>query len=182
MISYLGSLVQFSPAAGRAGRCRQTVCVCVEHSPCSGQATRSFGGFSPGAACLCPRGERLGQPEVCARSPRAWRSFSLLRECPGRPEAWGPLQECAAPFLSAVSGPGSQRLGAFSPGAVRLFPPRRAAREARGLVPSPLARCAFSLHGEQLRQPDAWRPLPWHGAPFPSAAPARAAGWVSGSL
>ena len=28
MISYLGSLVQFSPAAGRAGRCRQTsLCV-----------------------------------------------------------------------------------------------------------------------------------------------------------
>ena len=28
MISYLGSLVQFSPAAGRAGRCRQ-ISLCV---------------------------------------------------------------------------------------------------------------------------------------------------------
>ena len=29
MISYLGSLVQFSPAAGRAGRCRQ-ISLCVD--------------------------------------------------------------------------------------------------------------------------------------------------------
>ena len=35
MISYLGSLVQFSPAAGRAGRCRQ-ISLCVgntHHAP-----------------------------------------------------------------------------------------------------------------------------------------------------
>ena len=32
MISYLGSLVQFSPAAGRAGRCRQTS-LCVGSTP-----------------------------------------------------------------------------------------------------------------------------------------------------
>ena len=33
MISYLGSLVQFSPAAGRAGHCRQTS-LCVGSSRC----------------------------------------------------------------------------------------------------------------------------------------------------
>ena len=32
MISYLGSLVQFSPAAGRAGRCRQ-ISLCVGSTP-----------------------------------------------------------------------------------------------------------------------------------------------------
>ena len=32
MISYLGSLVQFSPAAGRAGRCRQ-ISLCVRSTP-----------------------------------------------------------------------------------------------------------------------------------------------------
>ena len=41
MISYLGSLVQFSPAAGRAGRCRQ-LSLCGEHWPCSGQAARGL--------------------------------------------------------------------------------------------------------------------------------------------
>ena len=41
MISYLGSLVQFSPAAGRAGRCGR-ISVCGEHSPRSGHT-----GFAP---------------------------------------------------------------------------------------------------------------------------------------
>ena len=128
--------------------------MCGEHSPCSGQAARSFGGFSPGAACLFP-------PRQAAR---AARGLCALSPGPG------------APFPSAASGPGGQRLGALSMGVVCLFPPRRAARVARGLAPSPLARCAFSLHGEWLRQPDAWHPLPWRGAPFPSTAPAHAAG------
>ena len=33
MISYLGSLVQFSPATGRAGRCRQ-ISLCVDSTHC----------------------------------------------------------------------------------------------------------------------------------------------------
>ena len=77
MISNLGSLEQFSPAAGTAGRCRQM-------SPCMGSTRRVL----------------AGQPAVLAASPRARRAF---------------------------------------------FPPRGAARAARGLAPSPLARCAFSL-------------------------------------
>ena len=91
MISYLGSLAQFSPAAGRAGRCRQM-------SLCVGSTRRVL----------------AGQPEVLVPSPRVLRAFSLRVERPGQPEAW--------------------------------------------------------------------RPLPWRGAPFPSSAPARAAGRVSGSL
>ena len=38
-------------------------------------------------------------------------------------------------------------LRVFSPGAACLFPPGRAARAARGLAPSPRARRAPSLHG-----------------------------------
>ena len=33
MVSYLGSLVQFCPAAGRAGRCRQ-ISLCVDNTHC----------------------------------------------------------------------------------------------------------------------------------------------------
>ena len=51
-------------------------------------------------------------------------------------------------------------MGTLSPGLAHLFPPRRAAWAARGLAPSPRARRAFSLHGERLRQPEAWAPSP----------------------
>ena len=54
MISYLGSLVQFSPASGRAGRCRQM-------SLCVGSTPRVL----------------AGQPAVLAPSHRARRAFSL---------------------------------------------------------------------------------------------------------
>ena len=54
MISYLGSLVQFSPAAGRAGRCRQM-------SLCVGSTLRVLG----------------KQPAVLGASPHARRAFSL---------------------------------------------------------------------------------------------------------
>ena len=47
---------------------------------------------------------------------------------------------------------------------------------------SPWVLCASSLRCERLGQPDAWSPLHGLAAPPPSAAPARAAGRVSGSL
>ena len=62
MISYLGSLVQFSPAAGRVGHCRQM--------------------------SLCVGSTRLvlaRQPAVLAPSPRVLRAFSLRGEWPGQP-------------------------------------------------------------------------------------------------
>ena len=51
MISYLGSLVQFSPAAGRAGRCRQ-ISLCVDSTPCSGRAF-SFSPLACGKKFIC---------------------------------------------------------------------------------------------------------------------------------
>ena len=56
MISYLGSLDQFSPAVGRAGRCRQM-------SLCVGSTRRAL----------------ARQPAVLAPSPRVLRAFSLRR-------------------------------------------------------------------------------------------------------
>ena len=60
MISYLGSLVQFSPAVGRAGRCRQM-------SLCVGSTPRVL----------------ARQPEVLAASPRMLRLFPPRRGAPG---------------------------------------------------------------------------------------------------
>ena len=63
MISYLGSLDQFSPVAGRAGRCRQM-------SLCVGSTRRAL----------------ARQPAVLAPSPRVLRTPSLRSERPGQPE------------------------------------------------------------------------------------------------
>ena len=80
----------------------------------------------------------------------------------------GPCVECGSSFrvlhksadsvapaccvFPGLSGPGSQRFGALSTGARRLFPPRRAARAARGLALSPRARRAPSLLGPSARR------------------------------
>ena len=71
---------------------------------------------------------------------------------PSSLQFWRPLPGCCAPFPSKASGPGSQRFGVLSPGAVSLFPPQRAARAAWGLAPSPRAHHAFSLRGPSARR------------------------------
>ena len=101
MISYLGSLVQFSPAAGRVGHCRQM-------SLCGGSTRRVLAkqpavlGPSPRVRrAFSLRGERPRWPEVCA-CPSRRHAFSLRGEWPGKPEAWRPLHGRAAPFPSAA--------------------------------------------------------------------------------
>ena len=42
--------------------------------------------------------------------------------------------------------------GGLSLGTAHLFPPRRVAQAARGLAPSPRVRCAFSLRGPSARR------------------------------
>ena len=79
MISYLGSLVQFSPAAGRVGRCRQ-ISLCVG-------STRRVPPRQPEVFVASPRvrrafslrGEQPRQPVVLAASPRVLRAFSLKK-------------------------------------------------------------------------------------------------------
>ena len=124
MISYLGSLVQFSPATGRAGRCRQ-VSLCVG-STYSVQAT-------------------LGLPRtgVSVLSP------STLLRLPAALDGAGPVLSVFPVFgsytnarirlcLRFVSSPASavqaaRGLGALSPDAVRLFPLWQVAQAARSL-------------------------------------------------
>ena len=102
MISYLGSLVQFSPATGRAGRCRQTS-LCVDSIRCVPARQPEVLAASPQVRrTFSLRGERLRQPEVCAASPRARCTFSLHCERLGQPEAWRPLHGRTASFPSVV--------------------------------------------------------------------------------
>ena len=123
------------------------VAVCGEHSSCSGQGPCSLGGLSlgaarlfpprraarvargfhvffPGAACLFPLQRAAWAARGLAPFPLTRCAFSLCSERPGQPEVWRPLHGCGSPFPSAASGPGSQRFGALSTGAPRLFPPR----------------------------------------------------------
>ena len=53
---------------------------------------------------------------------------------------------------SPCSGRAASSFGRLSPGAACLFPPRRAARVARGLAPSPQARRTPSLRGPRARR------------------------------
>ena len=150
MISYVGSLVQFSPAAGRAGRCRQiSLCVDSTHRvpatlglPHTGVSVLSPSTLLRLPAALYGAGPALSAVPVFRSSTKARIRLRLhvVSSPPQRfrqPEACTPSPRHGAPFPSMVSGSGSQRF-------VR-----------------PLHRC---------------------GMPFPSAAPARAAGRVSGSL
>ena len=74
MISYLGSLVQFSPAAGRAGRCRQKS-LCVGSSRRVLAKQLQFWGPLPGcgvpfpSAASGPGSQRLGAPSWAPRAP-----------------------------------------------------------------------------------------------------------------
>ena len=62
---------------GEGGVLRADVTVRGEHSPCSGQAARSFGGLSLGAVRIFPPRRAAGQQEGLAPSPWARRTFSL---------------------------------------------------------------------------------------------------------
>ena len=127
MISYLGSLVQFSPAAGRAGRCRE-ISLCVGSTP-----------RVPATLGLPRTGVSVLSPSTLLRLPAA---------------LYG-----AGPALSA-----DPVFGSSTEARIRLH---------LRVVSSPPQR---------FRQPEAWRSLHGHSAPFSSAAPARAAGRASGSL
>ena len=79
MISYLGSLVQFSPAAGRAGRCRQvSLCVGSTHRvpatlglPRTGVSVLSPSTLLRLPAALCGAGPALSAVPVFWSSTKA---------------------------------------------------------------------------------------------------------------
>ena len=115
MISYLRSLVQFSPAAGRAGRCR-------EMSLCVGSTRRV-----PATLGLPPTGVSVLSPSALLRLPAAlYGAGPALSAVPvfgssTKAQIWLCLRFVPSPAwaVHAARGP-----GALSPGAERLFPPR----------------------------------------------------------
>ena len=111
--------------------------MCGSLSQCSGQT-----GFAPYRG-VC------AFPVYTAKSPGCSVSSGPCIECGSSFQVLHKSADLVAPAFCAfpgLSGSGSQRLGALSPGAARLFPPRRAAQAARGLAPSPQMRRTFSLH------------------------------------
>ena len=122
MISYLGSLVQFSPATGRAERCRQ-IAVCGEHSPCSGHK-----GFAPHRG-VC------AFPSTLLRLPAAIWSRPCV-ECSSSFWVLHKSSDSVAPAFCAFPGlsdSGSQRLGRTLPGYGAPFPSAAPACAACGL-------------------------------------------------
>ena len=88
------------------------------------------------------------QPEVLAASPRVRRAFSPRGRQPRQPEVRAASPRVRPAFSLRGERPGQPGACVHSPmGTPCLFPPRRVARAARGLVPSPLEPCAFSLRG-----------------------------------
>ena len=143
MVSYLGSLVQFSPAAGRAGRCWQM-------SLCVGSTRRG-----PATLGLPRTGVSVLSPSALLRLPAAlYGAGPALRAVP----VFGSSTEARVRLcLRFVPSPASavqaaRGLGALSPGAAHVFPPRRAAQAARGLALSLRGRLAFSLPGPSARR------------------------------
>ena len=149
MISYLGSLVQFSPAAGRAGRCRQTS-LCVGSTPrvpaTLGLPRTGVSVLSPSTllrlpAALYGAGPVLSAVPVFGYStkaqiwlPPAFCAFPGLSGS-GSQRLGRPLLGCGAPFFSAASHSGSQRLGHTLPGCSAPFHSVAPARAA-GRVPA----------------------------------------------
>ena len=115
MISYLGSIVQFSPGAGRAGRCRQlSLCVDSAHRvlatlglPRTGVSVLSPSTLLRLQAALYGAGPALSAVPVFGHSTKA--------------RIWLRLHVVSSPASAVQAAKG---LRALSLGAVRLFPPR----------------------------------------------------------
>ena len=170
MISYLGSLVQFSPAAGRAGCCRQ-ISPCLFSTPrvpaTLGLPHTGVSVFSPSTllrlpAALYGAGPVLSLVPVFGSSTKAriqlrLRVVSSPPQQFRQPEACAPCPRAQRAFSLRGSGPGSQRLVHPLPRRSEPFPSVESGSGSQRLAP----------------------PLPGRGAPFPSVAPARAAGRVT---
>ena len=141
MISYLGSLVQFSPTTGRAGRCRQ-ISLCVgstRHVPATlGLPRTGVSVLSPSTLLRLPAAVHGAGPALSAvpvfgysTTARIWLRLRVVSSPPQRfrqPEACVCSPGRGAPFPSAASGQAARGLGGLSTGAARLFPLRREVR------------------------------------------------------
>ena len=171
MISYLCLLVQFSPATGRAGHCRQiSLCVDSTHRvpatvglPHTGVSVLSASTLLRLPAALYGVGPALSAVPVFGYSTKV-RIRLYLRFVPS--PAWA-VQE-------------ARGLGTLSLGAAHLFPPLRVAQAARGLG-------ALSQDAARLFPPRPQRtpPVGFSGAvcpfPLPTASYLQLR-WASSSL
>ena len=147
MVSYLGSLVQFSPTMGRAGHCRQiSLCVDSTHRvlatlglPHTGVSVLSPSTLLRLLAALYGAGPALSAVPVFGYSTKA-RIWLLPAFCafPGLSSSGSQrigctLPGCGAPFPSTASGPGSQRLGHTLPRCGAPFPSAAPPRAAGGV-------------------------------------------------
>ena len=154
MVSYLGSLVQFSPAAGRAGAADRCRCVW------GALAVFRPHGVCPVQGCLCfPRlhcsGSIWSRPCVecgCSFRVRHKSADSVASAFCAFPGLTGsvsqglgrPFPGCGVSFPSAASGPGSQRLRRPLTGRGAPFPsaaPARAACQVSGSLQTGTGAC-----------------------------------------
>ena len=142
MLSYLGSLVQFSPAVGRAGQCRQ-IPLCVGNTP---HVPATLGLPLTGVSVLSP---------------------STLLKLPAAPYGTGPALSAVPVFRSStaaqirlrlrvVSSPASavqaaKVLRAFSQAWPNFALCGERLRQPEVLAASPQVWRTFSLHSERLR-------------------------------
>ena len=120
MISYLGSLVQFSPAAGRAGRCRQTS-LCVGSTPrvpaTLGLPRTGVSVLSPSTLLRLPAALYRASPALSAdpvfgssTEARIRLHLSVVSSPPQQfrqPEAWAPSPWVRLAF--SLRGPSARR-------------------------------------------------------------------------
>ena len=132
MISYLGSLVQFSPATGRTGCCRQ-ISLCVDSTQCSGHT-----GFAPHRG-VCAFPVYTAQAPACSiwSGPcvECGSSFRVLHKSADSVA----LAFCAFPGRAAqaarsLTGALSPVRCAFSPVRCAFSPPRPQPQLPRALV------------------------------------------------
>ena len=124
MVSYLGSLVQFSPAMGRAGRCRQ-ISLCVDGTP-----------HVPATLGLPHTGVSVLSPSTLLRLPAAlYGAGPALSVVPVFRYSTKARVRLRLHFLPSpgLSGSRSQRLGHTLPGCGAPFLSEAPARLQSGL-------------------------------------------------
>ena len=144
MISYLGSLVQFSPATGTAGHCRQ-VSLCVGSTarvPATLGLTRTgVSVLSPSRLLRLPAALYGAGPELSAvpvfgsfhNSADSIAPAFCVFPGSGSQGLGRTFPRCGAPFPSTASGPGSQRLARTLPRCGAPFPSVAPVRAAGGV-------------------------------------------------
>ena len=106
MVSYLGSLDQFSPAAGRAGRCRQ-ISLCLPRTEVSVLSLSTLLRLPAALYGACPALSAVPVFRYSTKARIRWRLRFPQPEQFRRPEAWAPSPQVRCAF--SLRGPSSRR-------------------------------------------------------------------------